>query len=109
MQILMMAGTVPFYELALRKLGQSPKFPPGDSPQNRDSPLIGVKSGVKVGILSRNGVESRPLRQHPHHVIARSSETTEAIPNPYNPRRQISTVKGEGWSMLITYGRKILT
>ncbi len=44
----------------------------------------GVKTGVKVGILSTNGGESRPLRQHSHRVIARSSETTEAISNPYN-------------------------
>ena len=60
MHILMMVGTVPFYELALRKLGQSPLM---DSRfRGNDGPHIGVKSGVKMGILSRNGVESRPLR-----------------------------------------------
>ena len=53
--------------------------------RGNDGPDIGVKIGVKVGILSRNGGESLPLRQDFSH-----SNSNPII--PYNHRRQITTV-----------------
>ena len=67
MQILMMAGTGTILRASLRKSSQSPLM---DSRfRENDSPLIGVKIGVKMGFLSRNGFESRPLRQEFGDII----------------------------------------
>ncbi len=46
--------------------------------------LCGGKCGER-GILSTKMVESLPLRQHPQHVIARSSETTKQSQIPVIP------------------------
>ena len=48
-------------------------------------PALGVRDdpeysdiGVKMAILNTNGGESRPLRQHSHHVIAKTRHSSLA-------------------------------